>query len=258
MSDDLFDEGTKLALNRQYKEALAIFNSVVEKHPENDQAWVAKGVIHTHLKEYRKAYNAFGEALKINPANQKAKDNQAIVTKYIKIEPPIESGNQPQPSYNVPKSISKNVFWVIVVIFLIVGLIAIIFLSSATFLTSNSIPNTPVISSPAAVTTITIIPTTTSVTQPVPKITANVGNKYNSGQVIIVKLPDMDSFTVTIVTVDNPTKIYQIQEIIKDTSGSGYHSAGNDTFPISFDAFDSAVIQVLPVTIDPNHLRNKI
>jgi hypothetical protein len=258
MSDDLFDEGTRLALNRQYKEALAIFNQVVEKHPENDQAWVAKGVVHTHLKEYRKAYNAFGEALMINPANQKAKDNQAIVTNYIKMETPSESGNQPQPSHNVPKSISKNIFWVIVVILLVVGLVAIIFLSSAMFLTSNSIPNTPVVSSPAIVATITVIPTSASNTQPVPTITSNTVNKYNRGQVIIVKLPNMDTFTVAIVEVDNPTKRYQVQQILKDTSGQGYHAAGNGTFPISFNAFDSAVIQVLPITVDPDHLSNKI
>jgi tetratricopeptide (TPR) repeat protein len=258
MSDDLFDEGSKLVLNRQYKEALAIFNLVVEKHPENDQAWVAKGVVHTHLKEYRKAYNAFGEALKINPANQKAKDNQAIVTKYIQMEPPIEPGNKPQPSHHVPKSISKNIFWIIVVIILVVGLVAIIFLSSAMFLTSNSLPNTPVVSSPAVVTTITVIPTSASNTQPAPTIAANIVNKYNRGQVIIVRLPNTEPFTVAIVTVDNPMKRYQVQQILKDTSGQGYHSAGNGTFPISFDAFDSAVIQVLPITVDPDHIPDKI
>jgi flagellar basal body-associated protein FliL len=256
MSDDLFDEGSKLVLKRQYKEALAVFNLVVEKHPDNDQAWVAKGVVHTHLKDYRKAYNAFGEALNINPGNQKAKDNQAIVTKYLNMEPPTESGNQPRPSHNVPKSISKNIFWVIVVIFLIVGLVAIIFLSSAMFLTSNSIPNIPVVSSPAVVTTITVIPTYASNTQPVPTIISNIVNKYNRGQVIMVKLPNMDTFTVAIVEVDNPAKRYQVQQILKDTSGQGYHSAGNGTFPVSFDAFDSAVIQVLPITVDPDHLSN--
>lgn len=258
MSDDLFDEGSRLVLNRQYKEALAIFNRVVELDPENDQAWLAKGVVHTHLKEYREAYDAFDEALKINPSNQKAKDNQAIVANHIKRETPIKSGNQTQPSYDEPKSISKNFFWVIIVIFLVIGLVVIILLSSAMFLTSNSIPNAPVISSPAVVTTITTIPTTSSDTQPVPTITVNIVNKYNRGQVIIAKPQNMDTITVVIVDVDNPTKMYKVQKILKDTSGSGYHAAGNDTFPISFDAFDSAVIQVLPGTIDSAHLANKI
>jgi hypothetical protein len=124
------------------------------------------------------------------------------------------------------------------------------------FLTSNSIPNIPVVSSPAVVTTITVIPTYASNTQPVPTIISNIVNKYNRGQVIMVKLPNMDTFTVAIVEVDNPAKRYQVQQILKDTSGQGYHSAGNGTFPVSFDAFDSAVIQVLPITVDPDHLSN--
>lgn len=47
-------------------------------------------MVQTHLTQYNDAYRSFGEALKINPNNRRAKDNQDFVSQYIDLEMPKE------------------------------------------------------------------------------------------------------------------------------------------------------------------------
>ena len=88
VTDLLYREGTKLALKEEYRDAIIKFVEILNIDPLDDRTWVAKGVCHTHLKEYQEAYKSFSEALKINPNNKQALDNQDIISKYIDLEMP--------------------------------------------------------------------------------------------------------------------------------------------------------------------------
>ena len=99
VTDKYYREGTKLAHDKQYGNAILKFDDLLKIDPLDDRTWVAKGVCHTHLKEYQEAYQSFGEALKINPNNKRAADNQGVVSQYIDQYVPDEIP-MPLPSSN--------------------------------------------------------------------------------------------------------------------------------------------------------------
>lgn len=89
VTDQLYRDGTKLALNKQYRDAIFKFVEILKIDPLDDRALVAKGVCHTHLQEYKSAYEEFNEALKINPNNKRALDNLDVVVSRVELEMPV-------------------------------------------------------------------------------------------------------------------------------------------------------------------------
>lgn len=139
VTDKYYREGTKLAYDKQYGDAILRFDVILKIDPLDDRTWVAKGVCHTHLQEYQVAYRSFGEALKINPNNKRALDNQNIVSQYINLEMP---GEIPMPITSTPyypPSAGKRVFASLSILCgaiagLAIGIFVVMFLRSSFFL----------------------------------------------------------------------------------------------------------------------------
>lgn len=63
--DRLIDEG-------EYRDAIALFESVIEEHPETVPAWIGLGDAHAGLKEWQEAEPSYAEASRLEPANYEA------------------------------------------------------------------------------------------------------------------------------------------------------------------------------------------
>lgn len=67
-----YEEGEQLANSGEYAQALTRFNQVVAIQPQNNAAWVFRGVVLIHLHCYEEALNSCEKALEIQPTDKQA------------------------------------------------------------------------------------------------------------------------------------------------------------------------------------------
>lgn len=142
-SDILFKKGSDLIRNKQFDEALEVFNEIIHSDKNNDTAWVARGVVLNYQQQYKFAELAFNQALLINPANQKAINNREMVKKHLS---PTESGipdvpktllhtqpQKPEPSTAVVRPKSTGNFKDIIIGVITIGVLVVIAIVIAAF-----------------------------------------------------------------------------------------------------------------------------
>jgi tetratricopeptide (TPR) repeat protein len=66
------------------KEALKALDRIVEKHPNDDSLWEAKGIALSNMEKYREAVQAFTQALRLNKGNRFALDTRTQLLEVCK------------------------------------------------------------------------------------------------------------------------------------------------------------------------------
>lgn len=61
--------------NGNYERAGYFLHIALGMHPESEKLWILSGNLYVKLKKYDNAKKSYSEALKINPANNKVKEN---------------------------------------------------------------------------------------------------------------------------------------------------------------------------------------
>ena len=83
----LLQAGLSDLQNLEFDKALAAFDRVILLNPSSDDAWNSKGVVLANLKKYQEAYDAFNQAVIINPTNLTAVKNRNNAQKFINVAP---------------------------------------------------------------------------------------------------------------------------------------------------------------------------
>ena len=69
--DQLMSNGVKADEKGQYDEAIINLNLAVDSKPENDMAWLTRGIVRIHMSDFSSAVVDFNKAIYLNPARSK-------------------------------------------------------------------------------------------------------------------------------------------------------------------------------------------
>jgi tetratricopeptide (TPR) repeat protein len=74
----LFDQGVKWLHHRDFEQAIALFDQVLQLDPNYTEAWNCRGLAFGHLKQYPECMESFDRAIDIQPSNSQALLNKGI------------------------------------------------------------------------------------------------------------------------------------------------------------------------------------
>ncbi|HEY6504287.1 MAG TPA: tetratricopeptide repeat protein [Chitinophagaceae bacterium] len=77
--DSLLKQAGKLASDKNYKEALGIYNKVWEKDSLNFDLYLERGTVYYELREVENAFNDYTKAIKLRPASAEPYHRRAIL-----------------------------------------------------------------------------------------------------------------------------------------------------------------------------------
>lgn len=69
--DQLMSNGVRADEKGQYDEAIINLNLAVDSKPENDMAWLTRGIVRIHMSDFSSAVVDFNKAIYLNPARPK-------------------------------------------------------------------------------------------------------------------------------------------------------------------------------------------
>lgn len=68
----LFNRGVQKIEQQDYQGAIADFNQLLEREPENANAYLGRAIAHRNLEQYQDAIADYDESLRLNPTNPNA------------------------------------------------------------------------------------------------------------------------------------------------------------------------------------------
>ncbi|MCY7394368.1 MAG: hypothetical protein LH647_23580, partial [Leptolyngbyaceae cyanobacterium CAN_BIN12] len=88
-SATLFQQGVDLFELRDWADAIAVLDQVIQHQPTHDAAWCCKALCQGHLQQLEASLTSFDQALAINPSNLRALENKGILL--VQMERPKEA-----------------------------------------------------------------------------------------------------------------------------------------------------------------------
>ncbi len=79
-----YAQAEKHVENREFQQAIAKFNEVLEEDPQAFEAYTGIGFVYIHQGEYEKAIASFNKAIEINPEYAPAYDNIGVVYSFTR------------------------------------------------------------------------------------------------------------------------------------------------------------------------------
>jgi len=78
-ADSKFDEGVKLLKEGLFKEALQIFNDLINSFPDNASYYSERGVVYFHMKSKQKALSDMDKAVELEPKKSYRYSSRAYI-----------------------------------------------------------------------------------------------------------------------------------------------------------------------------------